>query len=364
MIRLFRARALPAILVIAALLLISDAPGQSLGAPQSSSPSSSPASPQPGGQSGQQTPPQSPPETGGEPSTTFKVNVNVVNLYFSVKDHKGMLVPNLTQNDFEVLEDNKPQTIKFFKSETNQPLTLGILIDTSPSQGRVLPMEQQTGAMFLRQVLTSKDLAFVIGFDVNVDLLADLTTSTNDLNDALRRTHIGGGGGGLTPGPVPTGRNAGGTHLYDAVYLAAHDVLGKEIGRKAMILLTDGQDQGSQLKIMDAIEAAQKADTICYVILIADRGFYGGYGMGYSGDSQMRKLAEATGGRMIEVGNDEKKLHEAFDQLAAELRSQYNIGYTPSNSTLDGSFRKVQVKTKGEGYKVQARAGYYAIAKR
>jgi len=124
-----------------------------------------------------------------------------------------------------------------------------------------------------------------------------------------------------------------------------------------MIILTDGEDFGSQLAIKDAIEAAQKADSICYVLLIADRGFYGGFG--YSGESDMRKLTEATGGRVINVGNKFDKLKEAFDQIAAELRSQYNIGYTPTNAKLDGSYRKLEIKNK-QGNKIQARAGYYA----
>ena len=134
-------------------------------------------------------------------------------------------------------------------------------------------------------------------------------------------------------------------------------MLSKEVGRKAMIILTDGQDEGSRLKLQDAIEAAQKADAIVYVLLCADRGFYGGFG--YSGEGDMRKLTEQTGGRVINVGNKFDKLREAFDQIAAELRSQYNIGYTPTNEKKDGTYRKVEIKSK-QGYKIQARAGYYA----
>jgi VWFA-related protein len=148
--------------------------------------------------------------------------------------------------------------------------------------------------------------------------------------------------------------------LYDAVYLSAHDMLAKEVGRKAMILLTDGEDEGSKLKIRDAIEAAQKADAIVYVLLCADRGFYGMSGGFYSGEGDMRKLTEQTGGRVINVGNKFDKLKEAFDQIAAELRSQYNVGYTPTNSTQDGSYRKLEIKAKHSNYKIQARAGYYA----
>ena len=134
-------------------------------------------------------------------------------------------------------------------------------------------------------------------------------------------------------------------------------MLAKEVGRKAMILLTDGQDEGSRLKIKDAIEAAQKADAIVYVLLCADRGFYGGFG--YGGEGDMRKLSEQTGGRVINVGNKFDKLKEAFDQIATELRSQYNIGYTPTNPKLDGTYRKLEIKSK-QNYKIQARSGYYA----
>ena len=293
---------------------------------------------------------------------TLKVNVNVVNLFFNVKDKHGALVPNLTKDQFEVIEDGKPQTIKYFSTESNQPLTLGLLIDSSLSQERVLEDEKVAGAQFLREVLHKDDLAFVISFDVNVDLLQDFTNDADSLRRAMNRARVnaGGGGGGipgLGGGPIPNS-NPRGTLLYDSVYLAANEKLGREVGRKAMILLTDGEDQGSRTRIQEAIEAAQKADSICYVILIADRWFYGG--MGYSGDREMKKLAEETGGRVINAGNNQQKLREAFTQIANELRSQYNVGYTPTNNARDGSFRRVELKVKGNNYKVQARSGYYA----
>src|SRR5579862_3103989 len=298
-----------------------------------------------------------------EPMETFKSQVNVVNLFFNVKDKHGMLIPNLTKESFEIYEDGKPQTLKYFTAESHEPLTLGIMIDTSASQTRVLDLEQQACAEFLRAVLNPKDLAFVINFDVDVDLDQDFTNNVHDLTRALNKVQInagmGGGPPGLGGGPIPT--TPRGTLLYDAVYLGANEKLKNEVGRKAMIIFTDGEDQGSRLRIQDAIEAAQKADTICYVILIADRGFYGGFG--YSGDADMRKLAEATGGRVIEVGNKQDKLRDAFDQIQKELRSQYNIGYTPTNNKLDGTYRKIQIKAKGGEDKVQARQGYYAIAK-
>jgi len=302
-------------------------------------------------------------------ATTLKVNVNVVQLFFNVKDKRGALIPSLTKNDFQILEDGKPQTIKYFAAESNLPLTLGILIDSSGSQARVLDMEKQVGGDFLSQILREKDLAFVIGFDVNVELLQDFTSSVHALKAALNSARINTAGGsgtgipGLGGGTVPTIGAPKGTLLYDAVYLASHDELAQQVGRKAMILLTDGQDEGSQLKIKDAIEAAQKSDSIVYVLLCADRGFYGSFG-GYSGEGEMKKLTQETGGRVIEVGNKYEKLKEGFDQIANELRSQYNIGYNPTNATLDGTFRKIEIHATNKDYKIQSRAGYYAVPKR
>ena len=294
---------------------------------------------------------------------TLKVNVNVVQLFFNVKDKHGALIPNLKKEDFEIAEDGKPQTIKYFAAESNLPLTLGMMIDSSGSQRNVIDMEKEVGGAFLKQILTDKDEAFVISFDITVDLLQDFTRDTHRLQAALNKAKVNvdytsGGIPGMGGGPVPT-RNAPGTLLYDAVYLSAHDMLAKEVGRKAMILLTDGQDEGSRLRIQDAIEAAQKADAIVFVLLCADRGFYGSFSGGYSGEGEMRKLTEQTGGRVINVGNKFDKLREAFDQIAQELRSQYNVGYVPTNLKLDGSYRKLEIKNK-QNYKIQARAGYYA----
>src|SRR5262252_2895193 len=302
-------------------------------------------------------------EDSQKPSETLKVNVNVVQLFFNVKDKHGALIPNLAKDDFQILEDGKSQTIKYFTAETNLPLTIGMMIDSSGSQRNVLDMEKEVRGAFLKQILTDKDEAFVISFDITVDLLQDFTRDTHRLQAALDKAKVNvdvtsGGIPGMGGGPVPT-RNAPGTLLYDAVYLSAHDMLSQETGRKAMILLTDGQDEGSRLKIQDAIEAAQKADAIVYVLLCADRGFYGGFSMGYSGEGDMRKLTEQTGGRVINVGNKFDKLREAFDQIANELRSQYNIGYTPTNTKQDGGFRKLEIKSK-QNYKIQARSGYYA----
>jgi VWFA-related protein len=308
------------------------------------------------------------PSEDQDPSVeTLRVHVNLVQLFFNVKDKRGALLPNLTKDDFEILEDGKPQTIKYFAAESNVPLTLGILIDSSASQGRVLRMEKQVGGEFLSEILRDQDLAFVLRFDVNVDLLQDFSNSVQALQTALNSTRIdtgvGGGTGtpGLGGGTVPVGTPRG-TLLYDAVYLASNDELSQQVGRKAMILLTDGEDQGSQLTIKEAIAAAQKSDTIVYVLLCADRNFYGSGE--YSGKSKMKKLTQETGGRLIEVGNKVDKLKDAFNQIAKELRNQYNIGYAPTTAALDGTFRKIEIHDKIKDYKIQARTGYYTGSKR
>jgi len=286
---------------------------------------------------------------------TFRKNVNVVDVFFTVKDHHGALIPNLSKDAFEISENGKPQAIKYFSAEANLPLTLGLLIDSSGSMQQMLPEEKTVAADFLRQVITEKDLAFVISFDISVDLLQDLTSDVHLLRSGLEKARINVGGGssgipGAGQGPVPISHPKG-TLLYDAVYLASDDVLSKQVGRKAMVVLTDGVDQGSRLKLRDAIEAAQKADTICYVLLLSDPR----YG---SDAAVMRQLAEQTGGRVIEINNP-NKIGKAFTEISNELRSQYSLGYSPDNQTRDGSFRKIEIKAK-DGHKVQARKGYYA----
>lgn len=286
---------------------------------------------------------------------TFRKTVNLVNVYFTVKDKHGALMPNLTQDQFQVLEEGQAQTIKFFNAETNLPLTLGILVDSSLSMERMLPDEKVIAADFLRTVITDKDLAFVISFDISVDLLQDLTSDMHLLRAGLEkaRINVGTGGGGfpgIGQGPIPISHPKG-TLLYDAVYLGANDMLSKQVGRKAIIILSDGVDQGSQSRLKDALEAAQKSDVICYVLLLFDPR--------YGSDlSDMSHLAEQTGGRAISVGRTDK-LQKAFKEISDELRSQYALAYTPTNEKQDGSFRKIEIKSK-DGYKVQARKGYYA----
>jgi len=272
-----------------------------------------------------------------------------------VRDKNGYIT-NLHNDDCQIFEDKSPQKTKNFTQEKNLPLTIGLLLDTSGSQQNVLPMEQDAGAEFLKDVLTPKDEAFLISFDINIDLLADVTNNPRELKRALEKATIntGAGTGSVTGNSTPRG-----TLLFDAVYLAANEKLLSEAGRKVIVMLTDGGDQGSQETLKTAIEAAQKANTIIYVIMIADRGFYGSFG--YTGAADMDRLAKETGGRVIDVGNNGKKLQAAFDQIQDELRTQYLASYTPTNLKADGTFRNLNISC-GKDMKVQARKGYYAMA--
>lgn len=297
---------------------------------------------------------QTPPATAEQ---TLKISTNVVNVYAVVNDKKHP-VTNLNREDFELTEENVPQEIRYFSRETDTPLTLGILVDTSPSQVRVLGVEQEEAKTFIRQVLRPKDMAFVLHFDLEVELLQDFTADHRLLARAIDDTVINGGGQGVMPGPFPSS-SSGGTHLHDAIYLSARELLKNEVGRKVLILLTDGEDQGSKVKLSDAAEAAQKSDVIIYSVAIIDRSFYWGQVMGFSGDSILKKYADETGGRVIEV-NRAKDTGQAFQEIADELRTQYQLGYSPRNNKHDGTFRKIKVKVRGHDYKVQARRGYYA----
>ena len=290
---------------------------------------------------------------------TLNVNVNLVNLFFSARDKDGFIT-NLAKSDCTVAEDKTPQTIRNFTQEKSLPLTIGLLLDTSGSQMNVLPLEKESGATFLRDVLTPKDEVFLISFDINVDLLSDYTNRASEISRAMNKAQINTG---ATYGSITGNGPPRGTLLFDAVYLAAHDKLSMEAGRKILVLLTDGGDQGSQETLKSATEAAQKANAIVYVILIADRAFYGGgsFNLGDSGARDMDRLASDTGGRVINVGHDGKKLEDAFRQIQDELRTQYLLSYTPTNAKADGTFRKINLNC-GKNLKVQTRTGYYAIS--
>ncbi len=306
----------------------------------------------------QQNPPAKPQEDLGD---AIKVDVDVVNILASVRDKKGTLMPHLEKQDFTVLEDGKPQTIKYFTRETDLPLTIGLLVDTSGSQQNLIGIEKNAASQFFSQVLRKKDEAFLMMFGEESELLQDYTNSVRLLTDGLNRLHLSVPVGGLGPGPVPTVGQPRGTVLYDAIYLAATEKLRQEVGRKVIVVITDGVDEGSKLPIDQAIEAAQKSDAVVYSIEYVDRGFYGPFGgFGGGGDGALHRMSDPTGGHVYRVDRSHT-LDEVFRELQEEMRTQYAIGYTPANSAKDGSYRKLDVKTSNKDFKVAARKGYYAI---
>jgi VWFA-related protein len=309
-----------------------------------------------------QTPPQQAKPVDELPSLSIKVDVDVVSVLASVRDKKGALVPNLAKEDFTILEDGKPQPIKYFTRETDLPLTIGLLIDVSGSQRNLIQIERNAASQFFTQVLKKKDEAFLISFGEETELLQDYTGSARLLTNAMNNLRVSSGVGGLGPGPVPTAGGPRGTVLYDAVYLAAHDQLQKQVGRKVIVVITDGVDEGSRLRIDDAVMAAQKADAVIYSIEYSDPGAYGGFGwgMGNAGAGALHHLSDDTGGHVYRVDR-KNTLDVVFKELQDEMRSQYAIGYTPLNDSKDGGYRKVDIKLANKDLKAQARKGYYAI---
>lgn len=287
----------------------------------------------------------------------IRVDVDVVNLFCSVRDRKGAYVKNLEQRNFTVFEDSKKQEIRYFTRETNLPLTIGLLVDVSKSQEHLIEIEKRAAAQFFRQVLQKKDSAFLISFGAEAELLQDSTNSLRLLQKGLDQLRLSTSVGGLHPSPTNAPQR--GTILYDAVYLAADEKLRNEVGRKVIVLITDGMDYGSRLKLNDAIQAAQKADAIIYAIYYVDHRAYGGFGFGGS-DGDLKKMAEQTGGRVFHVGGRRDSLSQIFTEIQEEMRSQYAIGYVPTNPVKDGSFRKIDLKVDNKDYKVQVRKGYFA----
>src|SRR5579863_3066129 len=279
----------------------------------------------------------------------IRVQVNLVNLFVTVRDKKTkQIISNLEQGDFKITEDGVEQKISFFSRESTLPITLGLLIDTSGSETATLGAEQEAAVRFLSRILRKGDLAMVVSFDTDSDLLADLTDDQSRLDRAINRTRINAPG---AQGPLA--QTIPGTVFYDAVYAACHDRLADEAGRKAIVVLTDAQDEGSTLKLQDAIEAAQRTDTVVHVLLVADPRYGGG------NESVAKKLTDETGGRTIVV-RSEKNLQQAFDQISEELRSQYTVGYYSTNTAHDGSYRKVKVDTTRKDLDALTRRGYYA----
>lgn len=294
------------------------------------------------------------PATPAPQEPVIRVGVEIVNVFVTVRDRDRRIVTNLEKEQFRVFEDGREQKIEYFARETALPVTLALLLDTSISMRNVLLPAKEAASLFLRRVLRQEDLAFVASFDVNVDLLQDFTGDPARLERAIRRAEINSP---LPDGPVARTGPLG-TRFYDAVWLASRDKLRREAGRKAIVIVTDAVDAGSRVRLEEALEAAQRTDAVIYIIGIYDPYFYHG-SFGASGSGVARKLAEETGGRAF-FFRDGRKLEEAFDQIAEELRTQYILGYYPQNRARDGGFRRLKVETTVRGHRVQARRGYYA----
>lgn len=330
---------------------------------------------------------------------------DVVTVFATVRDKKGRILPNLTKDDFAVAEEGKPQPITYFAREDQLPLTVGLLVDTSMSQRDVLSDERSASATFIDQTLRTemKDQAFLIHFDHEVELLQDLTASHQKLDSALNLVRLerpqesASNTGGQDPDQDPNGRGdrgygrGVGTHLYDAVFLASDELMKKQPGRKALIILSDGVDRGSMETLRSSIEAAQRANTVVYSILFkgqepADnfgrrRGGwrmggpgYGGPGYGgggpYGGQRRypreerpdgkkiLDRMSKETGGQLFEVSK-KQTVDKIYTQITQELRDQYVLGYVPSKDEAAG-YHKLIVTTKDKTQIVEARAGYYA----
>src|SRR5579883_205227 len=292
-----------------------------------------------------------PPQQQSKPADeapTIKVDVDIVNILASVRDKHGALVSNLEKNDFTVFEDGKQQTIQYFTKETDLPLTIGLLIDVSASQRNLIDIERNAASQFFSKVLRKKDEAFLISFGEEAELLQDYTGSPQLLTRGLGDLRVSSGVGGIGPGPVPTAGQPRGTVLYDAVYLAANEKLKTEVGRKVIVVITDGEDQGSRLSMNQAIEAAQKSDAVIYGIYYYDPSAYGrGFGGfsfgGGAGEGVLKKMSDETGGHTYKVDR-RNPLDKVFQELQDEMRSQYSISYTPTNDVKDGSYRKLDIK--------------------
>ncbi|MCI0721533.1 MAG: VWA domain-containing protein [Acidobacteria bacterium] len=276
-----------------------------------------------------------------EAEATLRVNVDLVNVILSVTEGNGRLVPGLNKEDFLVEEDGRRQEPSHFAREVTLPLTIAVLIDTSPSVQSILDLEKQTAIEFLHSVLRKEDLALVMNFDRGVSLVQDFTADIRRLSKAIQSVSIGGG-----------------TSVHDAVFLASDEKLKRETGRKTIILISDGGDTTSKLKMKDAIESAQRADVIIYAI--SNRTGGGPLFPGGGDDGTLKRYAEATGGRAF-FPSKPQDFKKAFEAIQEELRSQYILSYSSTNTLKDGSYRALKVTVPSQkNLKVRAKKGYYA----
>lgn len=275
----------------------------------------------------------------------IRVDVDLVNVLCTVYDKRGALVRDLSREDFEIREDGHKQDIRYFTHETDLPLTVAMLVDVSGSVRSVLDAEREAAGRFFDTVLRPTDHAFLLGFSSTLVLWQDFTSSSQRLKTALAQLHA-------IPfkGLPALGQVMPGTLLYDAAFQSAKGKLENVPGRKAMVIVSDGLDNGSQKHFEDALQAVQATNTVVYGVC---------YDQKFFGCSFLKNLAEPTGGRMFEAGK-KLSLAEIFQTIEDELRSQYSIGFAPANAVPDGKFRKLQVKVRPKGFRVSVRRGYYA----
>jgi len=353
-----------------------------------------------------------------QPVATLKIQANEVVLPVTVRDKHGALVASLKIGDFSLTEDGRPQTIKSFTRESNLPFRLGLLVDTSRSVSGAMENERKAAGKFVDQMLPAeptsaqKDEAFLIHFDHEVELLQDFTNSRTKLHRELEDMGPTKAGQNSSQGPETNGddreggqaRRRGGTQLYDAIYLAAHDMMDTKDGRKALVVFSDGADRGSKETLNDAIDAADHANVVVYTIYFKGEqenngsgfpgqggrrggmgggGYPGGGGGGYPGGGGgypggggrrgpdttaangvdgkkiMEKIATRTGGRYFEAKKKDN-LEEIYGQIAEELRGQYLLTYTPDVADKEGGFHKIALKANKDDLQVVTREGYFA----
>ena len=290
---------------------------------------------------------------GAQDDVTFKAEIKVVNVLATVRTKKGDIIRDLTKDDFALAENGRPQAIRYFAKQSDLPLTVGLMVDTSMSQRRLLDAERSASFRFLDQVLReAKDQVFIMQFDMATVMRQQLTSNFRKLNDALAQVD--------TPSrselAYPSSR---GTVLYDAIVKASNEVMKNQHGRKALILLTDGVDVGSDTSLTNAIDAAQRADTLVYSILFSDPSHYGFSGEAAYGARALRRISQETGGGFYEVSK-KRSIEQIYSVIEDELRSQYSLGYVSDLPVRISEFRTIQLTTKDKGLIVQARERYWA----